>query len=399
MKLRAFIQALCLFLILVAPVVFFVLSQRKSGTPLGTAPGNAAAPAEVTHREEGTGHGEEDAPPPGEPAEAPPVVVDWEAVIAGLREAEGPAATRDRLRGLRQWLLSMGPAAASGEILRFLETGRDLPLGLRFRVGPGGRLAGAPSLRSTLLDWLGQWNPGTAGRRARTALRNKGTELPASEYVLHLRNFAWASRGEEGLAATDKEFLLDQTRALLRHEPWLNRPTPAVAEAVDVVVHLESADLLPDLLELLRPGAAPGLRAAAALGLERLVDRRPMEVLPALLEADLPSVQRAASFARLHAATEPARELLAGYLASDRIPAEEKRSFLDYYPNLNNALSHNLLSAQLLNTEIVPAGERLRTAAARLDRWLADPAFRELYPRLEQTRRRLQQQISGKAAP
>jgi hypothetical protein len=122
-------------------------------------------------------------------------------------------------------------------------------------------------------------------------------------------------------------------------------------------------------------------------------------VLPALLEADLPSVQRAAAFARLHAASEPARELLADYLASDRIPAEEKRSFLDYYPNLNNALSHNLLSAQLLNTDIVPAEERLRSAAARVDRWLADPAFRELYPRLEQTRRRLQRQISGKAAP
>lgn len=397
MKLRAFLQALGLFLILVAPILVFVLSQRQSGPPLGTVPGRAAAPAETKDAEEGTA--KEAAAPPGQPAEAPPVVVDWEAVITGLREAEGPAATRDRLRGLRQWLLSMGTATASREILRFLETGRDLPRALRFRVGPGGRLAGAPSLRSTLLDWLGQWNPGAAGRRARAALRTRGTELPPSEYVLHLRNFAWASRGEEGLAAADREFLLDQTRALLRHEPWLNRPTPAVAEAVDVVVYLASAELLPDLLGWLDPGAAPGLRAAAALGLERLVDRRPMEVLPALLEADLPSVQRAASFARLHAGTEPARELLAAYLASDRIPAEEKRSFLDYYPNLNNALSHNLLSAQLLNTEIVPAGERLRTAAARLDRWLADPDFRELYPRLEQTRRRLQQQISGKAAP
>ncbi|NBD37671.1 MAG: hypothetical protein GVY10_03780 [Verrucomicrobia bacterium] len=399
MKLRAFLQALCLFLILVAPVVFFVLSQRKTGTPLGTEPDKAAAPAEPTHTEKRTGQEEEDPATPDEPAEASPVVVDWEAVITGLREAEGPGATRERLRGLRQWLFSMGSATASDEILRFLETGRDLPLGLRFRVGPGGRLAGAPSLRSTLLDWLGQWNPAAARRRARTALQNRGTELPPSEYVLHLRNYAWASPGEEGLATADREFLLARTRALLRHEPWLNRPTPAVAEAVDVVVYLASADLLPDVLELLRPEAAPGLRAAAALGLERLVDRRPMEVLPALLEADLPSVQRAASFARLHAASEPARELLAAYLADDRIPAEEKGSFLDYYPNLNNALSHNLLSAQLLNTDIVSTEERLRTAAARVQRWLANPDFRELYPRLEQARRRLQQQISGKAPP
>ena len=398
MKLRAFLQALCLFLILVTPVVVFVLSQRETGPPRVTVPGRAAAPAEAKDAEEGTANGEE-AAAPGEAPRESPAIVDWEAVITGLRQAEGPAATRDRLRGLRQWLLSMGPATASGEIQRFLESGRDLPLDLRFRVGPEGRLAGAPSLRSTLLDWLGQWNPRAAGRLARAALQNKGTKLPPSEYVLHLRNFAWAFRGEGGLPAAEREFLLAQTRALLRHEPWLNRPTPAVAEAVDVVVYLASAALLPDFLGLLDPGARPGLRAAAALGLERLVDRRPMEVLPALLKAELPSVQRAASFARLHAGTPAARELLAEYLASERIPEEEKRRFLASYPNLNNALSHNLLSAQLLNTEIVPAEERLRTAAAQLDRWLANPAFAELYPRLKEARRRLQRQISGKAPP
>ena len=391
MKLRAFAQAVCLFLLLLAPVVFLLVSQRDPAPPIGSdSRQNPSAP---------TGQD----PPGPAPSESlsppePDGIVDWETVMIGLRQADGPAAEKKRLRGLREWLQSLGPATAVQEIRRFLDSGENTSLAQRFRVGPGGKLVGAPSLRSTLLDWLGRWNPEAAATIGRGELTSAGTALPPSEYVLHLRNVAWASAGDRP-RGSDRTFLLTHTRALLRHDPWMRDPTAAVAEAMDVVVYLEAVSLLPEVTGLLQKDNPPGMRAAAALGLERLVDRRPLEVLPELMEADVPSVQRASSFARLHAANAEARRLLRAYLNSASIRESEKRTFLDYYPNLNNAISHNLLSRQFLNTDLVSADKRLRAAAAMVEQWLEAPALSGLYPRLKETKRRLQRQMHGKPAP
>lgn len=314
----------------------------------------------------------------------------WSGLPALLAESRGPADVRDILNTYRSRLLQMDPPRAAEHLLRLLEAGIDFPTGLLFSVGPDGKLRSAPSLRSNALDWLGQIAPAMAADKARRQLTTHRTALPPAEFALHLRNFAW---GSPHPPEQSRAFLLDKAADLLSRKDWLNQPTAAIAEAFDVLVYTEAHELVPELLPLLKPTSDSGIRAPALLVLERMVDRQPLQTLPALLAAEIPPVHRAAAFARLHPGNADARNLLRQYLIHPSVSTDEAVAFLRYFPNLNQSFSHNLLSSNQLITDTVPLMERLHVAEDQLQRWLANPRLGSLHPELKSTRQRLRQHL------
>jgi hypothetical protein len=235
-----------------------------------------------------------------------------------------------------------------------------------------------------LLDWLHQLDPALAAEWAARELAAQGVALAADVFVIHLRNFELGAAQD---TAARHAFLDRHMAALLRHEPWMVRPTSAVAEAMDVAVHTGAVQLIPLLAGLLERDRPQLLRHAAALALERLVDRQPVAALEQLLglasnTSSVPAA-RAGYFARLDPALPGAGELLDRYLAAPGVTREEALAFLGAFPNLNQSLSHNLLSNQFPATEADDHPARLRNALDTVRQWRADPAMRGLHPALD----------------
>jgi hypothetical protein len=298
---------------------------------------------------------------------------------------------RAALQDLHAALLSLPPEQAIARIVEFLESGADQPIGLAFQVGPGGALRGASSLRAILLDWLHQLDPRLAADRARHELRELGTRLPPDVYVIHLRNYELGSPEP----APARHALLDTYfGAMLAHAPWMESPSTALAEAMDIAVHIEAVHRTPELAALLERDQPQLLRHASALALERLVDRRPLDSLGAWLDAALRTTStpaaRAGYFARLDPALPGAADLLRAYLTSPALSPVEVEAFLGAFPNLNQSLSHNLLSSHFPAT--TASGDhvaRLRAARQQLESWRADPAMGRLHDRLAAAARQL----------
>lgn len=393
MKRRAFFQALILCLLLAGSWILLLVSLRNGSEE---TPATGAGPGEEILAEPG--------PPPSDSAipsasttddpESPQPPPLWSEWIERLETAASPAEMRAALGNLREALFSLPAGEAIDRIAAFLESGFDTRTGLAFQVGPGGTLQGAASLRALLLDWLGQLDPALAADWARSELLADGTGLVPDVFVIHLRNYEWGSPAPEN----DRHaFLADRFGELLRHDPWMENPTTALAEAMDVAVHTRSTRFIPELTALMEPGRPPLLRRAAALGVEKLVDREPVEALSGLLRAvgrptALPKA-RAGYFARLDPTLEAAPDILRPYLAAPGVSREETVFFLRSFPNLNQSFSHNLLSSNIAMTDGEEIRTRLRGALDLVNRWREDPALRSLRETLDAEAARIRQQL------
>ncbi len=392
MKKKAFLQALILFLLLILSWVLLVRRFEKTEEP-APPPVAEQVPApepEPVDREAAV-------PPPvaelSPEAKIPPDWTEWmEFLAAG---DPGPERMR-RIRDLRQTLFSMPADEAVASIMELLRSGYDLPSGGLFASGEGGRLADAGSLREHLLDWLGQLDPATAAAYSMTEISSRGTAMPAGDYVLHLRNFAWGYPGDE---STRVAFLENGFQALLGNPEWMARPGPAVAEAMDIAVYLGDSGLVPSLAGLRGPGRPEVLQHAGDLALERLVEEDPLPAVRALLGSPegraLSDRARAGYVARLDPVDEASRSLLSDYLADPGTSAAEVSDFLAYFPNLNRSLSYNLLSRGISDTPPADTPGRLRRALRAVEAWQADPALQQYRRELESARQRLLQQLAG----
>ena len=321
-------------------------------------------------------------PAPTVPAPATSLLSRIERLLALLQFGANPA----ELAALKRELLASEPNASISAILAFLSSGRDAATGLDFTLGERGALDAAPTLRTMLLDVLGQIartsRSDAAAKYARTLLESKTS---ADEWALALRNVAWHE-------PTATPYLAAKMRELLAHTPWRERPSAGMLEAFDVIVFAKDASFVQDLADAQRADQRE-LSHAAAIALDRLAEQTPLDVMnylnthPTTL-AERPML-RADYYAKADVSQPAQRAALEVYLGRPDIALTEKGKLLQALAAPGSFVSENLL------TESAPPPADDGTAARRealgkvAADWLATNRFPDLTAPLTQLERRL----------
>ena len=325
---------------------------------------------------------EPSSPSPAVPTPSASLLSRIERLLALLQSAATPA----ELAALKRELLASEPDASITAILAFLSSGRDAPTGLDFQLGERGALDSAPTLRTMLLDVLGQIartsRSDAAAKYARTLLESKTS---ADEWALALRNIAWHE-------PTATPYLASKMRELLAHAPWRERPSAGMLEAFDVIVFTKDASFVQDLADAQRADQRE-LSHAAAIALDRLAEQTPLDVMnylnthPTTL-AERPML-RADYYAKADVSQPAQRAALEIYLGRPDIALAEKTKLLNAIATPASFVSENLL------TESAPPPADDGTAARRealgkvASDWLTTNRFPDLKAPLTQLERRL----------
>jgi hypothetical protein len=401
MKKTAFAQALLIVLLLTASWFLFLKKSQKQAAPAEPAV-VVEAPAEVPETSPEADPVEAATPPVAEVDKRPlpKVPPQWQEWMDYLQQQTTPGQFQDALGLLRDSIFSMEQQDASARLIELILSGVDLETGMVFKVGPGGKLASSPTLHVFLLDWLGQLDPQRAAGIASLALNAAGTRLSPDRYVMHLRNYALGTPpGDSG----KQDFLRNNFNKLLEEKAWMDSPTNSIAESMDIAVYLGDPALVPAMARLTTDEMSPALRHASSLALERLIDQSPAEAIGQLISTpggqSMPPETRAGFVARIDPVDAAAKSLLKTYLASSETSREEATLFLAHFPNMNQSLSHNLLSNNNSNTESVGHLDRLQRALEQVETWQADSDISGLDEALADSQSRLVSQLTGAPAP
>ncbi len=237
--------------------------------------------------------------------------------------------------------LSSDPAAGIAAIRRFLATRDDAATGQRFAVGPDGVLEGAPTLRTFLLDTLGQLSRQTGdGAGAEVGREILAEKISPDEWALALRNIAWED-------PKSRPFLAQKLHEMLDYEPWTATPTGGLLEAFDVAVFTGDASFVPTF-DAMGHGGNTALQRAATVALDRLAENSPLTVMqylnshPASI-ADLPFV-RADYFSKADLGNPEQRRAVETYLDRADVTLPEKTKFLHAIASPGSFVSDSLLS-------------------------------------------------------
>lgn len=312
--------------------------------------------------------------------------------VQAIRNDGNSASRRARLADLKSRLLALPKAQASSAIQELLNSGTDTPTGDSFRVGPGGLLTGAPTLRTMLLDLLGQIDSSAAADYAKRILSEQGSP---DEWAISLRNYANGSQ-----EAGARDYLRAKVSELLHQEQWRQDPSVGYLEAFDVAVYAGGSAILSDLAGILKDKGNPATAHAAFLALDRLTQKDPATTLEALLT--LPALSegrestRANYFARANVADPVQRDLVERYLLSPGRTAAEIQAFVGVFPNANYMISQNLLtrSPSVSGADLARSD---RQALETVKTWIQDPRFEPLRAYLEKSKARLDQFVPGAA--
>ncbi|HOX58470.1 MAG TPA: hypothetical protein P5205_15530 [Candidatus Paceibacterota bacterium] len=307
------------------------------------------------------------------------------AAKVALANASDAAGKQQALAVLRQALLGGSANDTAAAIRQLLDSKADAPTGQGFKVGGGGSLTEAPTLRTFLLDQLGRLDPAAAAAYARIILSRMDSP---DEWAVALRSLAVGDTSPSGRA------LLGQKIAeLLRYEPWQRDPSVGYLEAFDAAVFLGDTNLAPALADLVRRQDNSAVSHAAYLALDRMIINDASQLLSAL-EAAPEMMQgreatRADYFARADVRDPQQRQVLESYLLAPGRSAAELAQFAGVFPNANYMISHNLLTS-------TPTPDRAaltsRDAASLqvVQEWLADPRFAKLQRPLQKVKQRLE---------
>jgi hypothetical protein len=381
MKLRAFFQALVIVVLLLAGWLILLQSRQKVNPPAipqGNALLNEEAPTPDGPQPAATDSGNdllEEVPvlPPPE---------GWSPWLQYLQAATSNQDLRQRIFALESMLKGLPAGHASAFLEALWQAGVSLPLPLGFQVGTEGRLVGAGDISTFFLNWLGEIDPEKAARIGRTSIGEHGTSLSQEHYVVHLRN----ATALPGIEKADRDFTLSALEDMLRHEPWLTEPEPALAEAMDALVAFGATSLIPELEPMLRPEAPRMLRHAASLTLERLAEQASPEELGGLLENRMEPVNRADLIARVRPGSPENDAFLETYLTDSTRSPDEVRAFLARFPNLNRSFSHNYFGSSNPTTTPEANEAHLEQALGALDSWLETDALAPFEEELQAAR-------------
>ncbi len=316
---------------------------------------------------------------------SPPKSSRLENLVGSLRASQNAQDNFRSLKELAAALDQLPPREASAEVLSFLDSKTDAPTQLPFKLGPGGVLTTAPTLRVFLLDYLRKVDPQGAADYAMKIVESMDS---ADEWAVALRNYAQVNQTSEG-----KAFLESKFKSMLSYEPWARDPSTGYLEAFDIPVSLGGTNFVAGLAQLVTRKDNPAVAHAGYLSLDRLVISNPAETLR-VLESDPDLMKgreltRANYFARADLRDQRQRAVIEKYLLNESLGAEELNQFVGLFPNGNYMVSNNLLTQ--VNT---PTGNEIanRDAAAMrvVEDWMKDPRFQKLTPQLEKMRERLQ---------
>jgi hypothetical protein len=307
------------------------------------------------------------------------------AAVADLANGSDAAKRKQALALLKQTLASSPTREASAGIRRFLDSKVDAPTRQGFKIGAKGFLSEAPTLRTFLLDYLGQIDPAAAAEYARVILAGKDSP---DEWAVALRTLATGDTSADGRA-----LLQQKAGELLQYGPWQQNPSTGYLEAFDVAVYLGGTSLVPALTGLVRLQDNPAVAHAAYLALDRLAINEPAALLGAL-EADPSLMQgreqtRADYFARADVRDPQQRQVLESYLLDPQRSAAELAQFVGVFPNGNYMISQNLLTPTPTPDHAALVSRDAASLQA-VQAWLADPRFANLQGQLQRVQQRLE---------
>lgn len=290
---------------------------------------------------------------------------------------------RALLDALRDAIFSADPQLAAQAILEFLHSGADEGTMLAFEVGPGGTLAGAPTVRVALLDWLGQLDVAAAEAYSWQWLnqpRNSG------EWAMHMRNLAWADPDQSRSGR-----LVESLTWTLENTDWPQSAPPGFLDAFDLLPHTANAPLFSRFAGMAGDPNAGALPWAVFLAIDRTILKSPDRFLTSIaadsgLLAAAPEV-RASLMARADIRSTPQREALQRYLRRTDLSPVEVDTFASLYPNYNLLVGYRLFTTADSNgNSMTEYAARDRAAFELLAVWEQDPslspAFRNALPRL-----------------
>lgn len=296
--------------------------------------------------------------------------------LAVLRDPNNPN-KKAALASLREALAHSEPKVAIAAIRQFLAGGENADTGLRFKVGEGGVLDEAPTMRTFLMDQLGtiSRDAGTndAAEEARATLQASNSP---DESAVAMRNLAWAD--PEG----SKTQLAASERAMLDNAAWRQSPTGGYLEAFDVAAYSGDASLFDELAGMAKtPGA---LQRAALVAMERLSALSPGQVVSYLnahpdLLADRPLLR--ADYMGNVDLSDPAQlAQIETYLQRTDVTDAEKDKFIGRLVIPAGFSSNNLLTPSEIPVS-VPEHRALVNQVA--GQWLASGKFPTLQTALQ----------------
>ena len=298
--------------------------------------------------------------------------------------------TAAALSELQDALHASPPGGAVTALLAMLDSGDDAKTGLVFRVGPGGDLLAAPTLRVWMLDQLGRLDPNSAANYAAHIYARHDS---ADEWAVALRN-DWRVAGPtghlEGVRARALELLADTE--------WAKQPSLGFLEALDVSVATMAWEAVPRFEQWLDPAQPHALRAGAWVALDRLTMEGPSDFLPTLVQhrewlASQPLL-RAGFIARADLSVERERSAVETYLQRDDVVKTEGRRFFELIPNVNSTISHNLVTKLRMRSPSQAA--RLdRVSLAAIREWYVQPRFSRWTIELAEAESRLAESVAS----
>lgn len=288
------------------------------------------------------------------------------------------------LDDMHRMIESSDKAVAVSAIRDMLGAKLDDQTGMGFKIGGGGALTEAPTLRTWLLEELAKLDPAVAAEVAREILN---TSDSPDEWALAMRNLARADKSAEA-----RELLEKKMEVLLREEQWQREASVGYLEAFDTAVHLGGTKLLPPLTELVSKKDNQAVAHAAFLTLDRLVINEPAQTLTALNEhpewMQGREVTRANYFARADVADAVQRQQVEAYLLDAQRSPQELTTFAGVFPNANFMISHNLLTENR-TLDGPTLRQRDISSLAVVNEWLNDSRFEKRRSFLETVRSRL----------
>lgn len=247
----------------------------------------------------------------------------------------------DSLSQLRSELHSMEKVRAVEVIRSFLRGGRDRSTGMEFEISDGGNLKSWPTLRVFLLDVVAAIDPAAAMEISREILAKPTS---ADEWALALRNI-----GRSGRTPDSDAFLRIKTSELIHNPAWQSQPSIGYFQAFDLLVHTEATSESPLLSSMIqRGGERKDLAHAAFLTLDRLVQRKPADMLQRLsvdtaLRESHPEMA-AQQFARADLRDPAQKVIVERWLLDPTRTSRELHAFAGVFPNQNRFVSKNLLT-------------------------------------------------------
>lgn len=313
--------------------------------------------------------------------------------LRGLLQGGLPAAeAARRLEELARRLRELTPDLAVAVLLSLLDEGLDATTGLAFKVGPGGNLAAASTLRVWMLDLLGQVDPAEGARYARRIYERRES---ADEWAMALRN-DWRVSAPAGQIAEVRQRAVE----LISEARWAVTPSAGFLEAFDLTVATMAWEAVPRLEQLLAASQGAELRRASWVALDRLALETPADFLPMLAQRPewlkTQPLVRAGLFARADLAAERERLAVESYLTRPNLTVEEGAKFFALAPNVNATVSHNLATTARVPT-LQEAARLDRAALQAVQSWQARPEFQRWNGEMAGAEARLRESIAAAA--